>query len=35
VNIDGKKDLEQERTVLENEAGELTHIFGAIVTKSE
>ncbi|HAL44349.1 MAG TPA: four helix bundle protein [Phycisphaerales bacterium] len=35
VNIDGKKELEQERTVLENEASELTHIFGAIVTKSE
>lgn len=35
INIDGKKELEQERTVLENEASELTHIFGAIVTKSE
>ena len=35
VNIDGKKELEQERTGLENEACELTHIFGAIVTKSE
>jgi len=35
VNIDGKKELEQERNILENEACELTHIFGAIVTKSE
>ncbi len=35
VNIDGKKEIEQERNVLENEARELTHIFGAIVTKSE
>jgi four helix bundle protein len=35
INIDGKKELEQERIVLENEASELTHIFGAIVTKSE
>jgi four helix bundle protein len=29
------KMLEQERKDLENEAVELTHIFGAIVTKSE
>jgi four helix bundle protein len=29
------KTLEQERKDLENEALELTHIFGAIVTKSE
>jgi four helix bundle protein len=35
VNIDGKNELEQVRNVLENEASELTHIFGAIVTKSE
>jgi four helix bundle protein len=35
VNIDGKKELEQERYILENKASELTHIFGAIVTKSE
>ena len=35
VNIDGDKELEQDRKVLENEARELTHIFGAIVTKSE
>ena len=35
VNIDGKKELEQERNISENEACELTHIFGAIVTKSE
>ncbi|HDS85696.1 MAG TPA: four helix bundle protein [Phycisphaerales bacterium] len=33
INID-KKELEQERSVLEQEASELTHIFGAIVTKS-
>ena len=31
----GNKELEQERKVLENEARELTLIFGAIVTKSE
>ncbi|PKL46683.1 MAG: hypothetical protein CVV39_06900 [Planctomycetes bacterium HGW-Planctomycetes-1] len=35
VNIDGKKELEKERNILENEACELTHIFGSIVTKSE
>ncbi len=29
------KDLEDERTCLEQEAKELTHIFGAIVTKSK
>jgi len=34
VNIDEKKALEQERDILENEACELTHIFGSIVTKS-
>ena len=35
VNTDGAKELEQEKNILENEACELTHIFGAIVTKSE
>jgi hypothetical protein len=29
------RELEQERKTLEKEASELTHIFGAIVTKSE
>jgi len=35
LNIDDKKEIEQERNVLENEVCELTHIFGAIITKSE
>jgi four helix bundle protein len=35
VNTNGKNELEQERNILENEACELTHIFGSIVTKSE
>ena len=35
INIDGKEELEHERNVLEKEACELTHIFGAIVTKSK
>jgi four helix bundle protein len=35
VDIGEDKKLEQERKWLENEALELTHIFGAIVTKSE
>ena len=30
----GNGDLEDDRTALENESRELTHIFGAIVTKS-
>ena len=34
VNTGEDKMLEQERKGLENEALELTHIFGAIVTKS-
>lgn len=34
LDIDGKTELERERGTLENEAHELTHIFGAIVTKS-
>ncbi|MGA2092254.1 MAG: four helix bundle protein [Sedimentisphaerales bacterium] len=35
VDTGENKMLEQERKGLENEAVELTHIFGAIVTKSE
>ena len=35
IDTGGNGALEQERKVLENEARELTHIFGSIVTKSE
>jgi four helix bundle protein len=35
VDTGSDKDLEQERKSLEDEAGELTHIFGSIVTKSK
>jgi four helix bundle protein len=35
VDTGGNKELEQERKSLENEASELTHIFGSIVTKSK
>lgn len=35
VDAGGKSELEQERQALENEARELTHIFGSIVTKSK
>ena len=35
VDTGGNGELEQERKDLENEAGELTHIFGSIVTKSK
>jgi four helix bundle protein len=35
VDTGENKELEQERKTLENEADELTHIFGSIVTKSE
>jgi four helix bundle protein len=35
VNVNNEDGLQQERSVLENEAKELTHIFGSIVTKSE
>ena len=35
VNVEGKEEFEKERNVLENEACELTHIFGSIVTKSK
>ncbi len=35
VDTGGSTELEQERKELEEEASELTHIFGSIVTKSE
>ena len=35
VNISGSRELAQERKELEDEASELTHIFGSIVTKSK
>lgn len=35
INANGKNELEAERKALEKEAQELTHIFGAIVTKSQ
>jgi len=35
VNTGGNRELEQERKELEDEASELTHIFGSIVTKSK
>ena len=35
IDTNNNIELEQERQTLENEARELTHIFGAIVTKSE
>ena len=35
VDTSGNNGLEQERICLENEARELTHIFGSIITKSE
>lgn len=35
VNTDSRNELEKQRKVLENEACELTHIFGSIVTKSQ
>ena len=35
VDTSGNKELESERKALEKEAGELTHIFGSIVTKSQ
>jgi four helix bundle protein len=34
VDTGGNSELEQERDALASEAGELTHIFGSIVTKS-
>lgn len=35
INTGGKSEIEKERDFLENEARELTHIFGAILTKSQ
>ena len=35
VDTDGKEELEKQRETLENEARELTHIFGSIVTKTK
>ena len=35
ISTNGNNELEKERHYLENEAKELTHIFGSIVTKSE
>ena len=35
VDTSDNSELEQERQALENEARELTHIFGSIVTKSK
>lgn len=35
IDAGGNRELERERKELEDEAGELTHIFGAIVTKSK
>jgi len=35
IDTGGKSELEQERKDLENEACELTHIFGSIVTKNK
>jgi four helix bundle protein len=35
IDTDGKTEIEKEKDFLENEARELTHIFGSIVTKSQ
>jgi len=35
VDTDIRNELEKQREALENEARELTHIFGSIVTKSK
>ena len=35
ISTNGNNELEKERKYLENEAKELTHIFGSIVTKSK
>jgi four helix bundle protein len=35
IDTDDKKEFEKQRRDLENEARELTHIFGSIVTKSK
>ena len=34
IDTNNNDELEQERKASENEASELTHIFGSIVTKS-
>ena len=35
IDTGGKAEIEKERGSVENEARELTHIFGAILTKSQ
>ena len=35
IDTGGRREIEQERKELEDEANELTHIFGSIVTKSK
>jgi four helix bundle protein len=35
IDVDGNGELEKERDILENEAQELTYIFGSIVTKCQ
>lgn len=35
LDTDSRSELEKQREALENEARELTHIFGSIVTKSK
>lgn len=35
IDVNNNNDLERERKLLQTEASELTHIFGAIVTKSQ
>jgi len=35
IDTDSKSELEKDREALENEARELTHIFGSIVTKRQ
>ena len=35
INIEEQSELENERRILETEVKELTHIFGAIVSKSQ
>jgi len=34
VDVDGQKEIEKKCMELQNEAKELTHIFGAIISKS-
>ena len=35
IDTEGNEELEKERAYLEQEATELTHIFGSIISKSE